>query len=123
MVTCTGEMHFREQRAYHGAMLHRHGFEVGAGHARDNACRLAVQFAEKVMIRVGDRPRTRNPLARQMRHQVEVNRQFVRLELLEQREYVAAMRSSDVIIGVFDAGHNTLKLGERADRIVFKPRR
>ena len=62
-------------------------------------------------------------MRRQVRHQVHVERQFVRFELLEQRQNVAAVRRGDEVIGVFDAGGNALEAREGADRIIPEPRR
>ncbi len=60
-------------------------------------------------------------MSRKMRHQAQIERQLVGLKFLEQRQDEAALRGGDEVVGVFDAGRDALKAGQRADRVVSEP--
>ena len=92
-----------EQRAQLRAMRRLGALDGAAAEARDQRRGLAVERAEVLVGKVRDRRRARNAVAREVRHQVEVERQLVRRQALEQREHVAPLRGGDEVVGVLDA--------------------
>ena len=120
-VRAAGEVHAREQRAE----LARTRLRRAARATRRAAASPAPPACRSARCRywsrqVGDRRRARNAVAREVRHQVEIERQLVRRQALEQREHVAALRGGDEVVGVLDAGLDRLERIERADRVVAR---
>ena len=54
-----------------------------------------------------------NAVAGQMRHQVQVERQLGRRQLLEQRQHEPAVGGGDEVVGVLDPGENALQVGQQ----------
>ena len=73
-----------------------------------SAAGLPFSVLQVLVGEVGDRRRARDAVAREVRHQVEVERQLVGRQALEQREHVAALRRGDEVVGVLDAGLDRL---------------
>ena len=86
-----------------------------------SAAGLPFSVAEERVREVGDRRRAGNAVAREVRHQVEVEGQLRRRQPLEQRQDVAAVRGGDEVVGVLDPGRDALQLDERADRVALQP--
>jgi hypothetical protein len=62
-------------------------------------------------------------MAREVRHEIQVERKLRRGEPLEQRQDETAVRGRDEVVGVLDARCDALQVGERADRIALEPGR
>jgi len=120
-VGAAGEVHAAEQHAELAALRGARTLERFARQPRDQRRRLAVQRLQVAVVQVGDRGRARDAVAREMRHQAEVERQLLRRQPLEQRQDVAALRGVDEIIGVLDAGLDRRDLLQPADRVVAQP--
>ena len=71
---------------------------------------LAVQMREQRAGAIGRRRRHFDAGARQMRHQVEVERQLVGGQALVQRQDEAASLGGDEVVGVLDAGSDRREL-------------
>jgi hypothetical protein len=56
-----------------------------------------------------------------MRHEIEVERQLVGGQPLEQRQNVASLRGGDEIVRVLDARLDRLAGEQPADRVVLEP--
>ena len=121
-VALARQVHFSEQPADGRALARVDFLQICARHAGDYACRLAVQLAQDFVFQIGYRLRARNAVTREVRHQVHIERQLVRLQLFKQREHVTAVRRGHEIIGVLDAGSDALEFNEGAERIIFEPR-
>ena len=117
------EMQAAEERTELGAFGHARTLERAPGQARDERRRLVVQNAKVLVGEIRDRRRARNAVAREVRHEVDVERQLFGGQPLEQREDVAALRRGDEIVGVLDAGLDRLARNELADRIVRRATR
>jgi len=100
----SGIVHLPEHRADGGALLVVRRGDGLAAQAADDAGRLAVECAEKLIVAVCHRAGTGNAVARKVCHQIQVERQLADGEFLEQREHEAAVAGSDEVIGVLDAG-------------------
>ena len=122
-VGARGEMHAREQRAELGAGGRVRALDRGAGKARDERGRLAFQALQVAVGEVGDRRRAGNAVAREVRHQVEVERQLLRRQALEQGQHVAALGRGDEVVAVLDARLDRLAGDQAPDRVVGEPRR
>ena len=82
---------------------------------------LAVQQTEQCPGSIRDRRRTLDAGAREMGHQVQVERQLLGGQPLEERQHPATPGRRDEIIGVLDPGRNRRLLDERPDRVACKP--
>src|SRR5512139_1740348 len=58
-----------------------------------------------------------------MRHEVQVEGQFRRRQLLEERQDETAVRGRDEVVGVLYARGDPLEIGERADGVALQPSR
>ena len=88
---------------------------------RDEARRLAVQHAEQRARAVADRRRAFDAGLREMRHQVEVERQLFGGQALVERQHVAALRRRHEIVRVLDARRDRRLQHEPADRVAREP--
>ena len=87
------------------------------------AAGLPLSSPEQLVLQVGDRFRAGQAVAGKMRHQVQIERQFLAGELLEQGQHEPAVAGGDEIVGVLDAGKNALQVGQHADRVILEPGR
>ena len=60
-------------------------------------------------------------MVREVRHEVEIERQFLRLQNFEQSKDKFAFRCRDEIVGVLDTRFDAVKIGQRADGIIREP--
>ena len=118
-----GEMYVGECAADVAALRRRGRRDRFSLQARDQRRRLAVQLGEQPAVDVGRRRRAGNAMLRQVRHQSEIERQFDRRELLEQRQDVAPAGGGDEVVRVLDARGDALHLHQGADAIVLQPNR
>ena len=117
------KVHVRQHPADPRAMLRRRLGNLFALEASDDRRRLAVELTQQFVLQVGDRLGAGQAVAGKMRHQVEVERQFLAGELLEQGQHELAVRGGDEIIGVLDPRQNAVQIGEHADRVIAEPGR
>jgi hypothetical protein len=108
-------MHAAQKRAQLGAMRRLGALDGTAAEPRDERRRLAVERAEVLVREIRDRRRARDAVAREVRHQVQVERQLMRRQALEQREDVAPLGGGDEVVGVLDAGLDRLAGNKLSD--------
>ena len=117
-VVLAGQVH----ACQHGADL---GAVAGAGRefaaaleAVDDRGRLVLELVQDLALGIGGRIRHRNALAGQMLHQVQVERQLLEGQALEQRQHIvmrlAVAQGADEIVGVLDAAGAAFDVGELA---------
>ena len=82
---------------------------------------LAVEQREQRAGAVGNRRGHFDAGAREMRHQVEVERQLRRRQPLVERQHVTAALGRDEVVGVLDARGDRRELGQPAHRIAREP--
>ena len=122
-VALSGEVQVGQHFAHTGAVFGRRRHDRCAVEAGDERGGLAVELAEKPVVEAGDGLGARQAVPGQMRHQLEIERQLHRPQLLEQREHVAALRGGDEVVGVLDAGEDAAQVGEMTHRIALEPGR
>src|ERR1051325_4719213 len=115
------QAHPAEKRAELGALLDAGTFERAPGQSRDERCGLPIQAAQILVGEIGDGRRARDAVAREVRHEVEVEGQLFGRQPLEQRQDVAALGGGDEIVGVLDAGLDRLARHQLPDRVGAEP--
>jgi len=110
-----------ERRADGGAVRLVWREDRRAVHARDETGRLAVERAEQRAGPVGNRRRALDATPREVRHQVEIERQLVRRQALVERQHEPALGRRDEVVRVFDARGDRRLQDESADRIAGQP--
>src|SRR6185436_6392895 len=85
--------------------------------------RLAVQSSQVPVAAVGYRRGARYAVAREVRHEVQVEGKLRCTQPLEQGEHEAAVRGGDEVVRVFDACGDALQIDEHTDGVAFKPGR
>src|SRR5262249_23235953 len=106
---------------YQPAMRRTDAGQVLAGKKAHQRGGLTVEFAEEGVRAVRDRLRRGHPTAREVRHQIEIERQFVGLELLEQGEYEAPLVGRDEVFGILDSSRYARQIAQRTDGIILEP--
>src|SRR5687768_16890345 len=91
--------------------------------ACNDACGLAIEFTEKLVVEISNRTGAWDAMAGEIRHQVEVVGQVGRAQLLEQGKDVFAMAGGDKIICILDTRGDALQIDQRAERITPQPYR
>ncbi len=111
-VILPGQMHACQHVA-HGRAMHGLGGQLAlAFELVDHRSGFAADGVQDVAIRVGCRVGHGNALAGQVLHQVQVKRQLVVGQALEQREHILALVGADKVIRVFDAPLNAAQRSE-----------
>ena len=111
----------RQRSAHVGAVHRRWRLDRRAVDTRDEARGLAVEQREQCAGAIGHRRRHFDAGAREMRHQIQIERQLAGRQALVQREDVTAALGRHEIVGVLDARRNGLQFGQTANRIAREP--
>ena len=120
-VRTAGEVHAREQRAQLGTLRVAGPLERGARQPRDQRRRLAIELPEILIAQIGERRRRRDAMAREVRHQIEIERQLGRRQPFVQRQHVTAFFGRHEIVGVLDARRDRREVDEPSDRVPGEP--
>src|SRR5262249_60776172 len=83
--------------------------------------RPAVELADAAVRAVRDGLRGGHTTTGEVSHQIEIERQFVGLELLEQSEYEATRGGRDEVVGILDSGRYARQIAQRTDGIILEP--
>ena len=120
-VRFTGEVKARQHSADCSALCRRRRADVTAVKAGDQRGGFALECAEITAGAVGQRMRAGHAAFGEVRHQVQVERQFLRGQLFEQRQHVTAGAGGDELVGVFDARGNAVQFAQFADGVILQP--
>src|SRR5262249_47227604 len=120
-VRAAGDVNIGEHGSYQPAMRRTDAGQVLAGEKAHQRGRLAVELAEEGVRAVRDWLRRGHPPTREVSHQIEIERQFVGLELLEQSEYEATRGGRDEVVGILDSGRYARQIAQRTDGIILEP--
>ena len=122
-ITLRREVQPRERIADRGAM--RRATAVPPARRRCGVTRPAgrpFRCENSAPVRSGAGAGTSTPCAREMRHQVQVERQLVGRQALIERQHEAAALGGDEVIRVLDAGGDRRQVDQRAERVAAEPR-
>jgi len=111
----SGQVHPSEHGAHLLAMRRVGRQVVPAEQAIDHRRRLALEQVQDDAVRIGLRIRHRNGVLRQVLHQVQVERQLLGGEPLEQRQHVLSAGGVDEVVGILDAGGDAGEHRQLAD--------
>ena len=115
VVVLSGQMHARQHLAHGSAVHGSRGQLAFAGQAVDDGCGLAADLEQNVTAAcLALRVRHGNPGLCQMLHQVEVKRQLLGTQALEQCQHPLSLVGRQKIVGVFNAALNAAQFLERA---------
>jgi hypothetical protein len=104
-----------QQRAEAGAVGGVGRQVMLAGQAIDHGRRLALDREQQVALRIGVRPGHRQAGIGQVLHQLQVERQLLGGEPLEQGQHVASGAGVDEVVGVLDAAGAGRHVAQGAD--------
>ncbi|MPN36124.1 hypothetical protein SDC9_183630 [bioreactor metagenome] len=108
------QMHAREHGAHGGAVGGLGRKLALAAQLVDHGGGLACHGVQDVAALVGRRIGHGNAAVRQMLHQVQVERQLLGGQALEQREHVFALVRGEKVVGVLDAAFDAAQLRQFA---------
>jgi hypothetical protein len=95
-----------------------HGTPTQAAHQGGG---LSIQFAQAAAVMFYSRIGARDIVLGQVLHKVQKVRQLIRAILFKQRQHITPVRSRNKVIGIGNAGRDTLQVDQVAQRIGFEP--
>ena len=114
-------MHPRQRVTRGGAVRDLRSFDRNPVESRDEPRGLAVEKTPQRAAAIGLGGGRLNARARQMRHQVEIERQVFRRQPLVQRQYETPIVGGQKIVCVLDAGNDGFEFMHRAKRVTGEP--
>ena len=115
VVVAPHQVHARQHGA-HGRAVHGLGGQLAlAAQLAHHRCRFARHGVQDFAVLVTTRLGHRDAAVRQVLHQVQVKRQLLGRQALEQREHEFALRAGEEVVGVFNPALNAAQFDQLAN--------